>query len=53
MLASRAMKYAAHAGRRKLIRKQDVLLTRRTSYRNPANLRPKPSSTNSASVMER
>ena len=27
-VANRALKYAAHAGRRKLIRKNDVLLTR-------------------------
>ena len=31
-LANKAMMYAAHAGRRKLIKKDDVLLTRSESY---------------------
>jgi len=53
MLASRAIKYAEHAGRKKLIKKQDVLLTRRPSYRIPASLSAKPSSTKAASRSER
>ena len=38
-LANKALRYAAHAGRRKLINKNDVLLTRNSpgalSYRQP------------------
>ncbi|MDE1855565.1 MAG: NFYB/HAP3 family transcription factor subunit [Candidatus Micrarchaeota archaeon] len=49
LIASRAIRYAEHAGRRKLIKKQDILLTRRSSYRNPASLRPNPSSTKASS----
>lgn len=53
LMASRAVRYAAHAGRSKLIKKQDILLSRRTSYRNPPILRPKASSTNATSSSER
>ena len=53
MLASKAIRYAEHAGRRRLIKKQDVLLTRRPSYRNPVSLRAKASRTNATSTSER
>ena len=49
LLASRAIRYAEHAGRKRLINKQDVLLTRKPSYRSPASLSAKPSRTKTAS----
>ena len=52
MLASKAIRYAEHAGRKRLINKQDILLTRKPGYRNPVNLRAKPRSTNATSISE-
>lgn len=40
----KAVRYAAHAGRTKLIKREDILLTRPNGphvYSRPANLRPK------------
>ncbi|VVB76902.1 DNA-binding protein HMf-1 [uncultured archaeon] len=66
-VANRALRYAAHAGRRKLINKNDVMLTRSssnytglgsnrrsiTSYRKPSALRRRPSITNPVSIRQR
>ncbi len=53
-LANKAMKYAAHAGRKKLIRKDDVLLTRyRFSHSKPYAFKPKANRTNTASISHR
>ena len=51
-LANKASRYAAHAGRKRLITKQDVLLTKRRVYRNPASFRPKARTTKSASISD-
>lgn len=51
-LTKQAITYAGHAGRKKLIRTSDVMLTRKqeyVDYRTPANLRPNPRTTNRAS----
>ncbi len=48
-LTKRAMTYAEHAGRRKLIRTADFALTRKidsAGYSTPATLRPSPRTTN-------
>lgn len=52
-LANKAMRYAAHAGRKRTINKQDVLFTRKLYYRNPPSFRPKASNTKSTSIIER
>lgn len=54
-VTNRAMKYAAHAGRKKLIKREDILLTGmgRPHYSRPANLRRKASITNIASNAHR
>lgn len=53
-VAGKALKYAEHAGRRKVIKRSDVLLTRRAKadydYRRPANLRRNARPTNSIST---
>lgn len=49
-VAKRAMRYAEHAGRRKLIRSADVRLL---SYSNPETLRPRAAITKAASRMDR
>lgn len=51
-LTKRAITYAEHAGRRKLIRTSDVMLTRKldhASYSMPVNLSARPRMTNKAS----
>ncbi|MDE1874264.1 MAG: NFYB/HAP3 family transcription factor subunit [Candidatus Micrarchaeota archaeon] len=53
LLANRAIKYATHAGRKRLITKQDILLTRKPVYRSPDSLRPKARSTNATSTRDR
>ncbi len=54
LIADRAAKYAAHAGRKKLIRKEDILLTKKSPfYRRPASLRPNARSTKAISIRER
>lgn len=61
-VTNNAMRYAEHAGRRKLIRKEDILLTRMNGsgyggrhhhYRRPVNLRRKARMTHAASNMQR
>ena len=55
-IASKAMRYAAHAGRKKLIKKEDILLTRPSpnyAYSRPAILSPKARTTNTASIAQR
>ncbi len=55
-VTDRAVKYAAHAGRKKLIRKEDILLARPTQYprySRPENLRRKARITNTASRLQR
>lgn len=55
-LANRAMRYAEHAGRRKLIRTEDVILTKKVAfmdYKSPENFNPKASITKSTSRSER
>ncbi|MCL5419750.1 MAG: NFYB/HAP3 family transcription factor subunit [Candidatus Marsarchaeota archaeon] len=61
-LADRAMVYAVHAGRKRTIRREDVLLTGRIAapamphqadQRWPVNLRKNARSTNAASSRER
>ncbi len=53
LMANRAARYAAHAGRSKLIKKQDVLFAKKVVYRNPPSLSPKASSTKTTSSRER
>ena len=51
-LTKQAMTYAGHAGRKKLIKTADVMLTKEpdfADYRNPANLSHSPRATNRAS----
>ncbi len=50
-LAKKAMTYAGHAGRKKLIRTADVMLTRKmeSPYRTPANFSHNPRITKPAS----
>ncbi len=46
--------YAEHAGRSKVIRKDDVLLLRRSrAYKRPANFIPNASSTKATSISDR
>lgn len=55
-IASKAIRYAAHAGRKKLIRREDILLTRPSpnySYNRPATLRPKARATKTISIAQR
>lgn len=56
-VANRAAKYAAHAGRHRLIKKNDVLLAKPvsnyTNYRKPYILSKKAITTNIASSAER
>ena len=52
-LTNKAAIYAEHAGRRKLIKKGDVLLTRSHIYRKPNALRPRPRTTKISSVAHR
>ena len=53
-LANKALRYAAHAGRKKLIKKNDVLLTRESSgYIRPKIFRPSARMTNAASIRQR
>jgi|GEM_PF-1321259 histone H3/H4 len=55
-VTNKAIKYAAHAGRKKLIRKEDILLTRPSgvsAYSRPANLSRKARITNIASKAHR
>jgi histone H3/H4 len=54
-LTNKAMRYANHAGRKKLIKREDVALARKVSshysnYSNPAALRRKARITNAASI---
>lgn len=53
-ITDRALRYAEHAGRRRTIRKSDVLLTRRSKpdavYSRPVNLRRNAKATNSIST---
>lgn len=55
-ITNKAMKYAEHAGRRKLIRSSDVLLTNKSDlfayHSSPANLSAKASTTHAASKTE-
>ncbi|MCL5238936.1 MAG: NFYB/HAP3 family transcription factor subunit [Candidatus Marsarchaeota archaeon] len=53
LMANRAARYAAHAGRSTLIKKQDVLFSKRIVYRNPPSLSPKPRSTKTTSSSDR
>lgn len=51
-ITKKAITYAEHAGRRKLIRTSDVVLTRRIEdidYRSPVNLSASPKTTNKPS----
>ena len=53
-VANRAAKYAAHAGRHRLIKKNDVLLAKPVSnYKKPYILSRKAAITNTASSAER
>jgi len=55
-VTNKAIRYAAHAGRKKLIKKEDILLTRMNSgsaYSRPANLSRKARITNSTSTAHR
>jgi DNA-binding protein len=55
-VAKRAKQYAVHAGRKRLIRSADILLTEKSSpsdYSTPANFRPRASTTKSASTAHR
>lgn len=53
-LASKAVRYAAHAGRRKVIKKSDVFLAGYGSnHRRPYTLRIRARSTNIPSIRER
>lgn len=55
-VTNKAMRYAAHAGRKKLIKKEDILLTRMNGsspYSRPANLSRKARITNAASKAHR
>lgn len=55
-VTNKAMRYAAHAGRKKLIKKEDILLTRMngsSTYSRPANLSRKARITNAASKAHR
>ena len=54
-LTNKAMRYANHAGRKKLIKKEDVALAKKVSshysnYSNPIALRRKARMTNAASI---
>lgn len=55
-ITSKAMRYAEHAGRSKLIKRSDILLTDRAlpsqDYNRPANLRKNASATNAISRSE-
>ena len=55
-VTNKAVRYAAHAGRKKLIKKEDILLTRMNSghaYNRPANLSRKARITNISSKAQR
>ncbi len=55
-VTDRAVKYAAHAGRKKLIRREDILLARPTQYSHysrPESLSRKARITNKASRLQR
>ncbi len=66
-ITNKAMRYAEHAGRRRLIKKSDILLTKKSNdiiknntatatkilYRRPRNLRPKARSTKNISIAHR
>ena len=57
-VANKAIRYAAHAGRKKLIKKEDILLTRKAhpapaAYSRPANLSRKAKTTKMASTIVR
>ena len=53
-LANKALRYAAHAGRKKLIKKNDVLLTRESSgYIRPNTFRPSARITKATSIRQR
>ena len=64
-ITNKALRYAEHAGRRKLIKRSDVALTRkqtapqanfqygRTDYMSPATLRRSARITNPASIADR
>lgn len=63
-LTNKAVRYAAHAGRKKLIKREDILLTRQAYqssmahgpgrlYSKPANLRRKARMTNAVSRAHR
>jgi histone H3/H4 len=50
-IANKAVRYAAHAGRKRLIKREDILLTRRQDpYSTPANFRRNASTTKEASM---
>ena len=54
LIAAKAVRYAAHAGRKKLIRREDIMLTRQDkSYSRPYIFRPKASKTNPISIKDR
>lgn len=54
LVADRAIKYAAHAGRRRLIKKSDILLARlMLNYKRPYTLSKKASATNPISSKQR
>lgn len=54
-IADNAMKYAEHAGRRKLIKRDDILLTRKADafYNSPPSFRRKARTTKNISSIER
>lgn len=52
-LAGRAIRYAEHAGRKKLIRKNDVLLVTGSDHRSANTLRRSASTTNPTSSRHR
>jgi DNA-binding protein len=52
-VAKRAKQYAEHAGRKRLIRTDDVMLTGKTDisdYSTPASFKPRPTTTKNAST---
>lgn len=56
-LSNRAIRYAGHAGRKKLIKREDILLIGNANnshaYIMPVNLSRRPRMTNRASIIER
>ena len=51
-IAGKALRYAQHAGRKKLIRKSDILLLR-NNYSRPCTFKRTARMTNAASIRER